>query len=155
MKKIISILLAIGFCLNTMAQSMPVQHPSCDFITKIKFKNGKDTIVIKAVYNDFLKSAAYPVLKALDKEKKLRYSDFGYNKREPLTSSAIAFTPENCTKSYIGTVRKKDLNNKEISMNTMPIGTVLYLTCVFFESKKWEYNGVPFFVIIEVVKEKP
>jgi hypothetical protein len=152
MFKLIIAILFINFSMNVMAQTAVKKDIGCNFLKNLKFKNGTDTITVKATYDELFRSPDYSLLKQLDKEKKLHYSDFGTEYNEIESSTSISFFTGNCSKKYMGTISK----NQPIDVNTLKPGTIIYLTCVIFEGAKWSYSdGTHFFVIINVALKKP
>lgn len=130
---------------------------TCHIFNSLQFKNGIDTIVVKATYDALIKSPDYSILKELEKENKLKYDEFGVDTGEEDSGSAISFVPENCNKLYDATISKK------IPLNTimnLQKDASIYLTCIVFEVDKSHQiylnsNYEPFFVIIDFSLKKP
>ena len=113
---------------------------SCDFLRNVQYKNGVDTVLVRAVFKDAAKMVpGGVVLKTLDKEKKIKGKYFTYQ---------IGFQPENCSNTYFAPSSVK--KNKLIFGNPSIIDKWVYVKCIAFERPEWEYNGVPFFVVIDV-----
>jgi len=134
------LLIASNSCAQQQEQS---GKKLCDFFGPLHFKNGTATVVVKAVCNDFLRSPPEPLFQGVNKTKKLLYKDYFSS---CCGGSAIAFTPENCSMEYSGTIRKG------IDPGPIKFGQTVYLTCLVFEG---QYDsGVPFFLINNISYEK-
>ena len=141
MLKPIITFLAIIFCVNAMAQSPITKKADCELLKNLHFKNGVDTVVVKAVYDDMTERAqGGPWMKTLIKEKKIRKDNF---------SSQIILRPVNCSEVFYAPT-----NANSRILNTAKLGIILNFTCVFFERREWEHKGVPFFVVIKASKVK-
>lgn len=127
MRKRISTLIFLAFLPSLKAWS---QKDPCHLFSGIKFKNGTATVVLRGTFDDLAKSADYTILKELDKEKRLKYSDYGVDTGEEDASSGLAFIPEHCATVYFGTLRSRISN---IDLNTLKHGIIYQLTCEVFE----------------------
>lgn len=117
-------------------KKLPLQV-QCGVFKNLKFKNGVDTVIIKAIYREMVASTPGGTLfKTLEKEKKFKSKMFTYD---------IGLQTEDCPEIVYApsSVKKTDI------LKNADLGEVFYFTCVVFENKAWEYKGVPFFVIID------
>jgi hypothetical protein len=162
MKKIIFTFFVISLSFNARAQGTAIQDTLCSFLKNLKFKNGVDTIEVKATLDDYHRGSDEPVLKILGDEKKLLYSEYTNQKHG---SSSLSFRPVNCQESYDATLSRKIYdktftritNNigayiKDIvDMDNLKIGQVIYLKCIVFEENRFRDNyGTYFFTIIDI-----
>jgi hypothetical protein len=145
MIKLISAILLISFSINVNAQSL-VNDSNCNFLKNVRFKNGIDTLVIKACFKDInpLPSSGY-----LDELK-----EYGINKNK--FNYQLVFEPENCSKEYIGPSSASNVN-KILRKNPYPLFLTLtvYVTCVVFEKYSYDNEGAPYFVVIKIATKKP
>ena len=88
MKSLIIALFIVGYSLNTIAQTTIQKNTNCSFFKNLKFKNGRDTIVVKAILYDYFK--------APPKLLKINPSIYKYK-----FDSYISFQPENCLKNIL------------------------------------------------------
>ena len=163
MKSLVIILTVILYSDHVRAQNAVVQDTSCTFLKNLTFKNGVDTVEVKAVYQDFLKGSDYQILKALDREKKIIYKEYGVDTGEVENSRSLYFKPVNCQIFFEGTISKKiynipsalksqnlaDYSRTPIKIEDLPIGQIIYLKCLVFEDNRFRDNlGTYFFTII-------
>jgi len=134
-------LLLIGLTLLILGFDVSAQS-QCDFLKDLKFRNGRDTIVVKAVLRDFLLAPPRLMLKRPPGIYKYR---FGSN---------ILFQPENCSKEYQKPVLSARSVDKENILNGDNLGITIYLTLVVFDESvlnKGEYDCL----IIQISRSKP
>ncbi|WP_426668585.1 hypothetical protein ACPPVU_20420 [Mucilaginibacter sp. McL0603] len=137
MRWLIVILCSVGFSYGITAQTNPTRQTQCDFLKNIKFRSGKDTIVIKAILHDIIE--APPRLITLKKSPRSIYKyKFG---------SEIVFQPENCTKKYSAPLLDAAYDNH--FLNSANLGITVYLTCVVF-NEYFDNNGMPDLIVINV-----
>jgi hypothetical protein len=104
---------------STLAQS---KGDTCSFLKNLKFKNGRDTVVVKAVLRDFLqappriipKNGRHPAIY------KYRFSDY------------IAFQPDDCSKKYMMPILYSTAAKDPFTNNTQ-FGITIYVTCIVFD----------------------
>ncbi len=163
MKKIIITMIIVGVSFNVMAQETIIRDTFCDFLKAPKFKNGIDTIAVKATYNAVIRGAYGPQLKILANAKKIYYSEY----EDQDESYSLSFTPLNCDKLYQGTISRKiydktfvrktnnlgEYVNDIVDMDSLKDGQVIYLKCIVFEDKKVYFNRY-FFTIVDIGVEK-
>jgi hypothetical protein len=138
MRWLIVILCSIGLHYSLTAQTNPTRQTQCDFLKNIKFRNGKDTIVIKAILHDIIE--APPRVITLKKSSRSIYKyKFG---------SKIVFQPENCTKKYSAPLLDAEYDNH--LLNSDNLGITVYLTCVVF-NEYFDNNGMPDLIVINIV----
>ena len=145
----------LSFCCLVKAQNLIERNENCDFLKNLTFKNGRDTIVIKATYEEFIEGSPDPFLDDLGKNHQLKYNEFGVlppKKGEEMgdSGSNMGLIPENCSELYYAVLSRK------ISYKGFPqkMGTPVYITCVVFNNPKYVYRGLPYFVIINVKVRK-
>jgi hypothetical protein len=135
MKRLIILLFAIGCSINGLAQAPASRDTSCDFLKNVKFKNGSDTVVVRATYWSITKISPglIEIVKKLYKGV-IRHNTF---------SSQIVFYPENCSRTYQGPI--VDYDPRMLNSNA---GITIYVTCVAFEGYPSDNdNGkTPFFL---------
>jgi len=137
------IFLLIAVLLSTSAQTK-IDRQECNFFGQLHFKNGEAIVAIKATYHDLFRSDEDLIFKKLAKQKKLFYRDYF---SRCCSGSAIAFTPENCSYEYSGTISKK------VSVEPIKVGQTVYLTCIVFEGVE-SYKNEPYFVIDKISYKK-
>jgi hypothetical protein len=140
MFKLFIAIVFLNISTNAMAKSPAIRDTSCNFLKKLKFKNGLDTLVVKTTYLEV--ANMIPIsqrFETLDKEAKIKSKAFTYQ---------LGIQPEGCSKIYYGPCSYKG------NINNVRSGTVFYVTCIAFERHDLEYKGVPFFVIIDVSVRK-
>jgi len=135
--------LFIGILLIVSGSSALAQSKTdmCSFLKNLKFKNGRDTIVVKAVLYDV--HMAPPRLRTKKHPTIYRYK-FG---------SEIAFKPVNCFKEYSEPLLDKAWDEKILKGSNN--GITLYLTCVVFNEHFYYNNGEPDCMIIKVSRKNP
>jgi hypothetical protein len=136
MQKLV-ILFCLFFLSKVQAQIPALSIKGCQVFKNLQYKNGRDTVVIKATFREIDKFAGNDRLNELIKLKSVGADDFDYQ---------IGFIPENCSETYFAPAKEKRINSMLKSLKSDP---EIYLTCVVFEKHEWEYQGVPFFVIIK------
>lgn len=136
------VLFILSFSVGAFAQVKKAESSDCDLLKNLKFKNGTDTIVIKAVYSGLDELLGNePIFNTLRKEGKAKKNSF---------NSQVTFKPINCEQEYI----VPDASNAISALKLSNIGKQLYFTCVVFDRKDWYYKDTPFFMIIKVHTEK-
>jgi hypothetical protein len=140
MKILIALLFITSFSINAKAQTAVKQDTSCSFLKNLRFKNGVDTIVIKATYLDLVQLP--PPLVSME----------GFYRKQKL-SGQIHFKPENCSTEYI--VPLKMFRDRDGLLTGGNLGLSVRLTCVVFKKYLHVYGNVPFFIVIKAVPEKP
>jgi hypothetical protein len=134
MIKLLPVILTLSLPATSFAQA-PLD---CNFLKDLKFKNGTDTIVVKATYVDRIEVHTNGnAFNSLKKQGKVKTT--GYDEQ-------LTFKPINCKESYTAPDGSGDLNGLEFSN----IGKTFYFTLVAFERKDGYSKGVPFFVITKV-----
>jgi hypothetical protein len=136
MKKLTILLFAIGCSISALAQTPTRQDTSCDFFKNVKFKNGSDTLVVKAVFQSVTRipEGFIEIVKKLYK---------GVFQRNTF-SSQIVFYPENCSRTYQGPII--DYDPRMLNSNA---GITIYETCVAFEGYMYD-KDTPFFIVTNV-----
>jgi hypothetical protein len=110
----------------------------CNFLSHLDFKNGVDTIFVKANYHAVFKPGLGLILNDLDKKNLLKAKGYEYG---------IGFQISGCDEKIIAPYRFK--NTEELTaLEKEPEGTSITMTCVVFE--KYYNYGMPFFVIERV-----
>jgi hypothetical protein len=143
MIKSILTIFSLCFSINAIAQIEPSEDYNCSFLKNLKFKNGVDTIMVKAVFKDAAEMVkGGSIFKTLDNEKKLKSKQFTYQ---------IGFQPEGCLKIYYG---PSNVKNPQLINAPDIIGKTVYIKCIAFEKREWEDRGIPFFVVIDVTIKK-
>ncbi|MBS1525620.1 MAG: hypothetical protein JST19_08220 [Bacteroidetes bacterium] len=122
-------LLVLG--LNVSAQSQ------CDFLKNLKFKNGRDTIIVKAVLRDFLLAPPRTLFKKPPAIYKYKFD------------SNILFQPENCDRNYEMPVISSRWVDPENILNSDNLGLTVYLTCVVFNESALT-RGQPDCLVIKI-----
>jgi hypothetical protein len=130
---LIGIVLAVTG-LNALAQPA---NDSCNFLKNLKFKNGRDTIVIKAVLRACLEAPP----RLLNKHPSIY--DYKFD-------SYIDFQPENCSKEYDEPLLNSAVIKAQF-LNGENLGITIYLTCVVFNEHSSYTNGDPDCLVIKVV----
>jgi hypothetical protein len=141
MFKLIIAIVFLTISTNAMAQSPAIRDTDCNFFKDLKFKNGLDTLMVKTTYLEAAKMI--PIsrrFETLDEERKIKSKAFTYQ---------LGIQPEGCSKIYYGP------SSYNGNINNIRVGTVVYVTCIVFERRDLAYQGVPFFVIIDVSVKKP
>jgi len=137
------ILFYLVFLGKVQAQIPALSVKDCQIFKNLQYKNGRDTVVIKAAFKDIAKFAGNDRLNELIKLKSVGADDFDYQ---------MGFIPENCNETYYAPAKEKRINSMLKGLKSDP---EIYLTCVVFEKREWEYQGVPFFVIIKASANNP
>jgi hypothetical protein len=137
MKTLLIVIAFVASAFSLLAQSTN----NCDFLKNLKFENGRDTIVVKAVLLDYLQ--APPRLIKKKRPKIYRYR-FGSN---------ILFQPENCARKYQEPALSA-ISDKENLLNGNNLGATVYLTCVVFNESLLN-NGELDCLAICVSRKKP
>ncbi|HEY4324761.1 MAG TPA: hypothetical protein VGN20_12270 [Mucilaginibacter sp.] len=107
------------------------------------FKNGTDTIVLKANYISFYKPGAGLILKELEKKKLIDAKNYEYG---------IDFEIADSKKRFIAAHHFKDKTSMNL-LEKQPEGTIIYLTCVFYQG--YYIYGEPFFIIDKLDTKDP
>jgi hypothetical protein len=113
--------LSIGLALLTLGFSASAQS-QCGFLKNLKFKNGRDTVVVKAILRDFLEAPPRIITKE-------GYSPAIYKYR---FSDYIAFQPESCSKKYMMPLLYSAAARDPFTAHPQP-GITIYLTCIVFD----------------------
>ncbi len=135
MKSLIISLLIVGYSLNTITQATIQKDNNCSFFKNLKFKDGRDTIVVKAILYDYLQ--------APPKLSNIKPSIYKYK-----FDSYIAFQPENCLKKYSEPILNAADPGK--LLNGDNLGLTVYLTCVIFNEHFLNSNGDPDCLVIKI-----
>jgi hypothetical protein len=141
MKSLIIALLIVGYSLNTIAQTIIQKDTTCSFLKNIKFKNGTDTVIIKATLVD-ITPAPPPIIDLKNPGRRINKYKF---------NSELWFQPENCTEKYYAPL--KDSAYDETILNASGLGKIIYVTCVVFKEKTYR-QGWPDFMAIKVAAKK-
>jgi hypothetical protein len=143
MKNYIIVILSLA-CLNAFSQDrLPVRN-GCDFLENLHFKNGVDTIVVKAYYEGYYQLIPLPVMKQLQSAKKLKMVDFKY---------ALSFKPINCSKEY-GNPCRYGGSKAQYLLDRQPMEKIVYLTCVVYQGHH-NFPNELFYVIDKISIESP
>ena len=119
-----------------------IQNQECSFLKNLNFKNGSDTVVIKAKYEEIHRVVVSKQLRELDHKKLLKLSDFKYN---------IGFTPEGCQTPY--TAVSRDSSSTALSLfNENYSGRKVVLTCIAYEG--YSVKSDPFFIVDKIELER-
>jgi hypothetical protein len=151
MKKKLLIFVVL-ICTLSKGHAFSKVDSTCNFLKNIEFKNGVDTIIVKGRFHSFFRSPDYRILKELDKEKLIKYADFGEDKSGIDESSAVSFFTGNCPTFYSGTLRN-NIDPNYISQ--LKEGDVILLTCIVFSTKRFNHPEIfkkdePYFLILSV-----
>jgi len=119
-----------------------VAQTQCDFLKNLKFRNGRDTIVVKATLHDFLEAPPRVIRKG-------RASPAIYKYR---FSDDIAFQPGNCSKKYVMPLLHSAAAKYPFTANTQ-LGITVYLTCVVFDERYLE-DDQPDCLVVRVSRTK-
>jgi hypothetical protein len=124
-----------------------LNEKECDFLSSLHFKNGKATVIVKAIYKEINRSGAEPIFANLEKKKKLRLRDYF---TRCCGGGEIVFMPEHCSKMYRGVMIQKKMN---FNINLAKDGDVLYLSCVVYEGEK-DFNNLPLFTVNDISNKR-
>jgi len=147
MNRLIVIFFGISFSLNTIPHVAIGQDTLCNFLNNIKYKNGVDTVVIKASYLGVTKISGN--INGTDFVNKLIKLHKGVIIRNTFQSQ-IEFHSENCSEIYDGPLKYLDHNTLSLIS-----GMTVYLTCIAFEGYKYDNYATPYFIVINVRRQKP
>ncbi len=140
-----NVIMIVFLWLHTSCFSQPsVARQNCDWYRSVYYKNGTDTITIKASFLDIGTKGDHVVkiLSSLAREKKLLYADVQYD---------ISFNLVGCPDKVFGGpyIDGPKMNSKLSGENTTILyGKTMLLTCVFYEGYS-QYDH-PFFIITDV-----
>jgi hypothetical protein len=144
MKKVLFLTL-LFLSTETFSQSNRVVQDSCGFLKDLHFnKHRVDTILIKARYDGYYKLVSLPVMKSLQKAKKLNNKDFKY---------AVGFIPINCSTRFGAPCRDTDGDLRHW-LDKQPIGQVVYLTCVVYQGY-FNFPEEVFYTVNKISVETP
>jgi hypothetical protein len=132
-------ILIIASGLGALAQS---KTDTCSFLKKVRFKNGRDTIVVKAVLLDFLLAPPRFIEKKTPNIYKYKFG------------SDILFQPENCGNKYEKPVLSSKSVDGEGILNGSNLGATIYLTCIVFDESILD-TGEYDCLVIRVSRKKP
>ncbi|HWD87924.1 MAG TPA: hypothetical protein VG367_07350 [Mucilaginibacter sp.] len=114
----------------------PIVIPNrCTFLSNLHFKNGADTIVIKAMFHAVYKPGIGLIVSDLGKSNLLKTNEYNYG---------IAFQVPGCDEKLVAPYHFKTATEKNL-LEKQPEDTPIYLTCVAFQ--KYYSYGLPFFII--------
>lgn len=134
MKSSFLAIVLIAFGLGVSAQS---KTDSCSFLKNLKFKNGRDTIVVKAILRDFILAPPRLLLKKAPSIYKYKFRSY------------LLFQPENYGRTYdtpIISSKSVDPNN---ILNGDNLGLTVFVTCVVFNESTLA-KGLPDCLVIKV-----
>jgi hypothetical protein len=140
MRSLLFIVMFIASAFSALAQSAA---DNCDFLKNLKFKNGRDTIVIKATLRDFLEAPPRIVRKSRSSPVIYKYK----------FSDNIAFQPENCDLKYVMPLLYSAAVKEPFTANTK-LGITVYLTCIVF-NEFYLNDDQPDCLVIRVSRKKP
>lgn len=132
-----TIFLGIIILIGTEALCQP--EKDCSFLSHVKFKNGTDTLTIRAVIKEMGRwSKNSSILLKLESQSKLREKDFLY---------AIGFQLKSCTDYYY--IPSRDTGQTAISLfEAETIGSSILLRIIVFEDLY--YNNHRFFFVDKI-----
>jgi hypothetical protein len=145
-KYIYGVVMLLLISSSALAQGK-LDQGDCDFFGPLHFKNGKASVIIKVTFKEFFRSGDEPLFTKLEKEKKLRSSDYF---TRCCGGSAISFIPENCSKMCYGVMIQKKMN---FDINLAKPGNILYLTCIVYEGEK-SFDNFTFFTVNNISLKK-
>jgi len=122
-----SIFIGLLFVFTGISSIAQTKAKSCDLFKNLQLKNGRDTVVVKAIF--------YSNVQAPPKLLNIQSSIYKYK-----FDSFIEFQPENCLKKY----NEPLLNSvgvKDQLLNGNNTGLTVYLTCVVFNEHFLHTNG--------------
>jgi hypothetical protein len=126
------------FALSLSTTAFAQVNSECNFLKHLKFKNGTDTIVLKATYVNITEvhsnGSAFDILLKKGKIKTNAYND------------QVTFRPINCKTEYAMPDGSGNLSIHNLSN----IGKTFYFTLVAFERKDWYYKDTPFCLITRI-----
>ncbi|MES2427415.1 MAG: hypothetical protein V4560_10605 [Bacteroidota bacterium] len=119
-------------CVISASAQGPIT-PGCQFLGPLHFKNGKATVIVKAMYTGAARSGGYYFFKKLEKKKILdskKYFNLAKVEGEGYfdSGSAITFVPEKCNQEFIATIAQK------INFEKFKGGQTVYLTCTVYQN---------------------
>ena len=135
----------ISLTIKVAAQSPIKSETICGVFKSLHFKNGLDTIQIKARFVDLNPLVSEGYLDQLNKEKGVNKKNFYYQ---------LSFEPENCSKQYLAPCSDRNIN-KILKTNHSGAAIKLSLTIVVFEKYSYDTDGTPYFVVIKTLSETP
>lgn len=147
MKKYIYIVITLLITsFAALAQEKPIEK-GCDFLGSLHFKNGKATIIVQATYKEFFRSGDELFFTKLEKKGKLRKGDYFVR---CCGGSKVGFVPENCSKMYSATMRRKI----KLDISHFKPDSTFYLLCTVYDGVEWENNS-QFFTIENIFSKRP
>ncbi len=140
MRVLLVIIVFVASSLCALAQSAT---DSCVFLKNLRFKNGRDTIIVKAVLRDFLEAPPRIITKDGHRPAiyKYRFSDY------------IAFQPEGCSKKYMMPLLYSAAAKDPFTANTQ-LGITIYVTCIVFNENYLQDQQLDC-LVIRVSRTKP
>jgi len=133
MKSLFLIIMLTVLGLSSFAQSQ------CDFLKNLKFRNGRDTIMVKAIL-DAMVQAPPPIIYKGKKPSIYKYKSY----------SQISFKPENCSEIFTIPISSKADADYLYKSN----GETIYLTCIAFNEHITNMRD-PDCIVIRVSLKKP
>ncbi|MBS1531912.1 MAG: hypothetical protein JSU01_16535 [Bacteroidetes bacterium] len=116
-----SVFISIALIASGMSAFAQSTMDNCNLFKNIRFKNGRDTIVVKAILRDFLQAPPRVIMKSGHRPAIYKYQFSDY----------IAFQPENCDKKYMVPLLYSAAI-KEPFTNDTKLGITIYATCIVF-----------------------
>jgi hypothetical protein len=132
---VILALAALGSSASAQSKAKP-----CDFLKNLKFRNGRDTIVVKAILCSDIEAPP----RLLNKHPSIYKYKF---------DSYIEFQPENCSKKYNEPLLSSAAAKARF-LNGNNLGITIYLTCIIFDEHTIR-KDVPDCLVIRVFRTMP
>jgi hypothetical protein len=132
--------------LNASSQQGSTDNQRCQLFSKLHFKHGSATIIVKAKIKGVFRSPDQPVFSLLARGKYLVFKEYFST---CCGGTSINFIPEDCSEAYDSTVRR----NIKFDIYHFKNDDTIYLTCIVFE--KFKDPDSKYFFVIDNISAMP
>lgn len=122
------------------------EQKQCDFLGPLHFKNGKATVIFKAIYIGYTEANNPDIIEQLHEKKIIngrKYANVDTKSEGGIGGTDIDFSVDNCPVSYYATVAKN------IDLNKLRWMQTIYMKCTVYQGVKND-RGQPYFTVEDI-----